>query len=386
MEDLEKMDILVLGNSGAGKSTLIRAISGIQVESGVGEGNTQEVSVYESSTWPFRLIDTKGFEYNIVEQIKTKRQIKSFTKNQQKKENNGIEAVWYCIDGMSKRFFSDNIEMMNKTVSVWKDIPVFAVITKSFSSIEVEENVEAVKKAFTKNKKVNLQKIIPVVAESFAVNEDIVVNPKGIDELCRITLDTYSEAKRISEENLKNMELSQKKYTANATVLGSSAAAAVVGAVPFDFADAFLLVPLETALVKGLFKIYKIENSGTLITSIVGSTAITNIAKATLKLLTGKIPLAGPVLNGLVAGVFVFALGEVVTEVSEQIVLGKLDINKVDEILKYVTDKMQNNAVIGSAIKFVNENFEQFEGKSAKEAFDMVSASIKSVVEIKKVD
>lgn len=384
MEDIERMDILVLGNSGAGKSTLIRAISGTKVESGVGEGNTQKISVYESSTWPFRLIDTKGFEYNIVEQLKTMYQIKSFTKNQQQKEHNGIEAVWYCIDGMSKRVFSDNIEMMNRTISVWKDIPVFAVITKSFSTIETNENIEAVKVAFSKNKKINLQKIIPVVAESFAVNENMIVNPSGIDELCNATIEIFPEAKKISEDNLNNMDFAQKKHMATATVLGASTAATVVGAVPFSFADALILVPLETALVKGIFKIYGVEKNGELISAIVGSTAITNVAKATLKLLTGKIPVAGSVLNGAVAGIFAFALGEVVTEVSEKIATGKLETNKIDEILKFVTDKMENNVIIGSSVKFINENTEQLEGKTAKEIFNLINNSIKNGIESKK--
>lgn len=40
------MNVLVLGASGAGKSTLIKAISGTEVITGVGEGNTQKIPVY----------------------------------------------------------------------------------------------------------------------------------------------------------------------------------------------------------------------------------------------------------------------------------------------------------------------------------------------------
>jgi len=61
MEEIKKMNVLVLGNSGAGKSTLIEAISGTEVTTGVGEGNTQRIGVYESTIWPIRCIDTKGF-------------------------------------------------------------------------------------------------------------------------------------------------------------------------------------------------------------------------------------------------------------------------------------------------------------------------------------
>ena len=67
----EKMNVLILGNSGAGKSTLIKAIAGVEVQTGVGEAVTQKISIYESSIWPFRLIDTKGFEYDRLAQMKT---------------------------------------------------------------------------------------------------------------------------------------------------------------------------------------------------------------------------------------------------------------------------------------------------------------------------
>ena len=142
-----KMNVLVLGNSGAGKSTLIKAISGIEVQTGVGEGNTQKIDVYESSTWPIRCIDTKGFEYSKLEQFKTIWQVKKFTREQvalsQKDQDGGvgIDAVWYCIEGTARRTFSYNIEMMNRAVRKWKNIPVFVVITKSYSEADIEENI-----------------------------------------------------------------------------------------------------------------------------------------------------------------------------------------------------------------------------------------------------
>ena len=81
MDNEKVLNVLVVGSSGAGKSTLIKAISGTEVLTGVGEGHTQKIDVYESSTWPLRFIDTKGFEYNFFEQRKTIRQVKKFTKD-----------------------------------------------------------------------------------------------------------------------------------------------------------------------------------------------------------------------------------------------------------------------------------------------------------------
>lgn len=122
MNTERKMNILVLGASGAGKSTLINAISGSKILTGVGEGSTERIDVYESDTWPFKFIDTKGFEYSHRAQKKTVKQIREYTRKQVKdggkeSEDAGIDAVWYCVEGTSRRTFSHNIELMNKAVT-----------------------------------------------------------------------------------------------------------------------------------------------------------------------------------------------------------------------------------------------------------------------------
>ena len=127
MDKGDKMNILVLGASGAGKSTLIKAVSGASIMIGVGEGVTDRIDVYESETWPLRFIDTKGFEYSHLKQRKTIKQVKTYTKEQIKDVDNnsdrvGIDAVWYCVEGTSRRTFSDNIELMNKAIKGWKKI------------------------------------------------------------------------------------------------------------------------------------------------------------------------------------------------------------------------------------------------------------------------
>lgn len=111
--------------------------------------------------------------------------------------------------------------------------------------------------------------------------------------------------------------------------------------MPFNFADAALLVPLETGLTKGIFKIYGIKFSGELVTAIVGSTLITNIAKSVLKQLTDKIPVAGQVLNGTIAGIFVLVLGEAVIAATEAIYTGKLDSSQIDAVVTFIVDKIK---------------------------------------------
>lgn len=378
MDNDKKMNILVLGASGAGKSTLIKAISGTEVVTGVGEGNTQNIDVYESETWPIRCIDTKGFEYKIIEQWKTIYQIKKFTKKQissnNSKEDVGIDVVWYCVEGTSRRTFSHNINLMNKAIQGWKDIPVFVVITKSYSEVDIPENIKAVQQAFEKaKKKNNLRMIIPVVAEEYSINDEVMVPPMGIDELCVETLKCLDEAKRINTANRNSMILKQKRYTAHGLVVGSTTSAAVIGAVPIPFPDSVILVPLETALTKAIFKIYGVKYSNDLVTSIVGSTMITNIAKQVLK----AIPIVGAPANAIVGGVFVFALGEAVIVASEAIYSGKLDPTKIDETVKFIVNKIKENPILDYTTKYLEENKDIIVSKKPKEILNDIIKGIK---------
>ncbi len=383
METNRKMNVLVLGASGAGKSTLIKAISGTEVITGVGEGNTQKISVYESETWPIRLIDTKGFEYNLFKQGETIRQVKKYLKEQVKDgqgDDRGLDAVWYCVEGTARRMFTHNIELMNKSIKGWKNVPVFAVITKSYSEIDIPENIDAVNKAFAKTKHINLKGVIPVVAEEYHINDEVSVEPKNIGELCVATINCMEEAKEIAKENLDRMVLEQKRYTANAVTAGAAATAAVVGAVPFEFADAVLLVPLETSLTKGIFKVYGVDFSGQLISGIVGSAMITNIAKGILKVATDKIPVAGAILNGTVAAVIVEALGQAIIAASESMYKGQLDPQKIDAVVDYIGDKVKESKYVGSTVTYLEENANKLQGKKAKDLYLAIKGSIENSV------
>ena len=373
MNKKEKMNVLVLGASGAGKSTLIKAVSGAKIMTGVGEGNTEKIVVYDSETWPLRFIDTKGFEYNFFAQRKTIRQVKQYTSEQVKSEDKkkvsdsvGIDAVWYCVEGTARRTFSHNIELMSKAIKGWKDVPVFAVITKSYSESDIPENVQAVATSFANVKKVNLQKIIPVVAEEYRINDEVSVSPFGIDELCSETLECADTAKLINKANRTRMVLEQKRFTANIIVATATTSATVIGAVPINFADAAILVPLETALTKSIFKVYNVKFSADMVAAIVGSAAITNIAKAAITPLKA-LPVAGAVINGAVAGAIVLALGEAVIATSQAIHTGKIDPSKADEVMKSIESKLTESKVVGELIKFMNENVKDLSGKNAKE-------------------
>lgn len=381
MESNKKMNVLVLGASGVGKSTLIKSISGIEVMTGVGEGNTQKIGVYESNTWPIRCIDTKGFEYNFIEQWKTIRQVKKYTKqqidaNKGDSSNLGIDAVWYCIAGTAKRTFANNINLMNKAIKGWKNIPVFAVITKSYSETDIPENIEAVQQTFSKIGGINLKNIIPVVAEEYVINEDVKVLPKGIEELCLSTLDCIDEAQNINQENRNRMVLEQKRFTANTVTVGATITSFTIGAIPLNFADSQLLVPIEIGLVSAIFKIYGIKISKEIIRTIVGSSVITLTAKQVVTFVK-TLPIAGDIVNGTVAGAFVLALGEGTILVSEGIYTGKIKKDQTDQIANIIANSIKENNVIKATIDYFEKNCDKLSGKSSKEILEDIVKTTK---------
>lgn len=379
-EEIRRMNVLLLGNSGAGKSTLIEAVSGVEIQ----DGSTPQIGFYESETWPIRFIDTKGYEYNPIEQMKTISQVKKYAREQlagdvqEQSERSGVDAVWYCVDGPSRRFKNYSMVILNRTIANWKNVPLFVVVTKSFSKSDAAENVAELREIFGKNEKLNVKEIIPVLAKPYTVNDDTIVEPYGIEELCKATLECSEEAYKISVDTKNRMILEQKRFTANALTAGAAAAGVAVGAAPTGgLADSAILVPLEIGLTKGIFKIYGVEFSSDLVTAVVGSTAITKVARMAVSTLKTIPNVAGSIINAVVAGFFVTALGEAVIALSESMYSGKIDKDKIDGAVDFVTDKLKNNPVLAGAISYIEKNADKLKGKSAKEVYESVEKAVK---------
>ena len=371
MEFEQKMNILVLGPSGAGKSTLIKAISGKPVHVGVGEGQTQNIEVFESDIWPLKLIDTKGFEYNVFERLKTINQIKKFTKTniKTKDDSTGIDDIWYCIDGMSGRVFFDNIKTMNNSVKEWKNVPIFVVITKSIVSGNISENVKAVQDAFDKSKNSNLKDIIPVVAEEYVIDEDSVVSPFGIEELCQKTIDSYGEAKEISGSNIQTMILKQKRFTSQSIISISTAAGFGVGALPIPSSP--ILMPIEVAMVNAVLKTYDVKIEKSAIPSLISTGAVTTVGKSLAEVATKWIP-GVSIVYGVVAAVIIAALGEATAITGEKIYRGQLDSDNVNKIFDDIRKQIKDNPLIEATKTYLVENKDNIKGKSAKEIYESV--------------
>lgn len=342
LED-DKINVLLLGTSGCGKSTLINSILGSEsAETGTGQAVTKNISVYQDDDLPFRMIDTVGYEYGFFKQNKIKNDLVKFCKEGVKKNeiDKLIHMIWFCIDGTVKRVDQVVLDYIKSVTNDWKNVPIIIVFTKSYSDVEINENIEMAKEAIiTYNarhkKKLDVRDIIPVVAKTYQITQSVSVPPKGLDVLVTRTNELAPEAKRLAESTIKEIDLKLKRDAASSYVTTSTFAAATVGAVPVSFPDATVLVPLQTFMMRGIAKTYGIsEGSDTnrIIDQIL-KVGGTTIAGKTLINLLKSIPgfnVAASVINAVVAGVVTYAAGEASTILFEKMYTGEIDTAGID--------------------------------------------------------
>lgn len=349
-----KANVLVIGNSGVGKSTLINSIFGSErAVTGLGEAVTTQMEVYDNEVLPFRIIDSIGFEYGFLKQRKAIGAVVDWSKKSIKEDarDKQIDLIWYCVDATSRKMFGKNIEMLAKAVKIWKDAPVLVVLTKSYSTIEDEENKQMVRTAFNKYKKINLKDVVSVVAQPYQINEDVIVGARGITELIERTNELLPEAIRLNEVAVADFRLKQKRKQANAVTATATAAAATVGAVPIPFADAAILTPLELGVIKIISKIYNVPSNSSageqLIKGIVEMGTVSMAARGVISGLKAipVLNLGTSVLNAIVAGAIMAAVGEASIYIMERIYLGEKDITDLDWVKKVVESEISKTVL-----------------------------------------
>ena len=353
---MERGNVLVIGNSGVGKSTLINAVLGEDVAlTGWGtKGTTAELAIYESDKIPFRIIDTIGFEPTFFKEHKAINAVKKWSKDTMKEshEDNKINVIWFCVEGTKSKLFPKDIQDLSRATSMWKTVPVIAVITKSYSVPERENNIKMVTDAFAEQKRYskNLQKIIPVVASIYPLNDVAFAPPEGIGELIDSTNALMPEGIKAAEKDLSTFILNRKRALAHSIVSVSTTAAVTVGAVPVPFADASILTPIEIAQINPLAQLYEInkgEDAKQFLNSIVEVGTVSIAAKTAisgLKAIPG-INLAASVINAIIAGSIVAAIGEGSIYVFEKVYLGEKSVADIDWVKKVMEAKLSSQLI-----------------------------------------
>lgn len=353
---MERGNVLVIGNSGVGKSTLINAVLGENCAvTGYGTaGITKRLSIYESQKIPFRIIDTVGFEPSLIKEFEAVNAVKRWSKNSAKegKEDTQINVIWFCVEGTSSKLFPKAIKDLSRATAMWPSVPIIVVITKSYSLPDREKNTEMVNNAFAAQKRYskNLKKVIPVVAAKYELNASAYAPPEGITDLIGATNLLLPEGIKAAETDIAAFKLNRKRAFAHSIVCAATTSGVIVGAIPVPFSDAAILAPIELAEVNALAQIYgisKSESSKKFLNSLVEVGTVGLVAKQAISLLKAipGINIGAAVLNAIIAGSIVAALGEGFIYIFEQIYLGKKTVEDIDWAQKLMESKLSSQFI-----------------------------------------
>ncbi|WP_051198304.1 GTPase [Bifidobacterium sp. AGR2158] len=351
-----KGNVLVLGNSGVGKSTLINAVIGDDVaKTSFGtSGTTKELSIYESPSVPFRVIDSIGFEPSPIAALRAVHAVRAWSRASAKEgnENTRINVIWFCVDGTAAKLFRETIRNLANAVRMWKSVPIVAAVTKSYSQPDRERNVAMVREAFHGTRiEYNLRAIVPVVAQTYVINDTAFAAPEGVADLIDATMEAMPDGLRGGAHDLQQFKLTRKRMLAQGLIGACVAAGATVGAVPIPIADTLVLSPLELAELNGLARLYGIdkdEDAKQFLDSIVQvgtASVIAHSAISAIKAIPG-LNLAASVVNAIVAASIIAALGEGAVAAFEQVYTGRRSMRDLGWVRQLMEEQF-GNAYLG---------------------------------------
>lgn len=104
-----------------------------------------------------------------------------------------------------------------------------------------------------------------------------------------------------------------ERFLAHGLVITATGMTSTMGAIPIPIANSFIIGPIQLGMIKGLAKIYGIEqneDAKQMITSIIEVSSISQAAKMAMIKAIPEINLAGSVINAIVAESITAALGE----------------------------------------------------------------------------
>ena len=334
LKSLNTLNIIVAGYTNVGKSTLINAVFRDNLaETGIGKPVTTHMRRLAKKDIPLGIYDTRGFELGKEVQNEVKKEVLETIRQGLATHdiNKAIHCIWYCINTATNRIEPEEIEWLRELSRENKEtrVPIIVVLTQSFSKKHAKEM-----KNILLEENLDIVQVIPVLAQDYEIDEDIVVKSYGLDVLIQVMGEALPDELVDTLQNVQIASLAEKKKRAQAAIATATVAAAGEAIAPIPFADCAMLIPTQLTMIASITVIFGFNVNKSILTAFLSSTlgagGATILGKTVFSNLMKLVPEAGTVVGGAIsastAGVITAALGEAYIGIMTLVFNGEMNI------------------------------------------------------------
>lgn len=313
------MNILLIGATGVGKSSLINGLFGKKIaKAGIGKPVTQHLEKYVDEEKGLILWDTKGIEakdyQNTMESLKKEMEDSFKTLD----EKRAINVAYLCVkDGYSR--IQGREKALLSFAKEW-NIPTIVVFTNTQEKAGdafVKEAQRVINEEWGFGGFVRAYARVNSVAFSFRGME---VPVEGLKELVDETKKCLIDAKKNKQNHfllIQKANIQARKQAmideSKTIIHVASGTAGAAGLIPIPFSDALAIAPIQAGMIYKMNDAFgvKMKDSvaASLITGLLGVTAVVQVGRTLVNGLLRFIPVVGSVAGGATAAVITEGIG-----------------------------------------------------------------------------